>query len=349
MSLQLPPDGSFLQKNDPKVHILYSFRTGPWGGGNQFLKSLKDWMIENNHYVENPNDADVLISNSHHFAIDGGNHSWSEYLKLVKNKKVIHRIDGPIHLYRDNDLYIDKIIRNFTNSFADGVVFQGNWSAEKNIEFQIGKNSDYTVIPNAPRPKVFNSNNKKASKDSKVKLISVSWSSHENKGFEYYDYLDKNLDFSKYEYTFVGNTQKKFNHIKVLEPLESAELAELLQEQDIFITASKNDPCSNSLIEAIHCGLVPIVLDSGGHPELVKKKELIFTDNSDLISKIEFASSNLEDYEHTLPSMNSVGEQYWEYVKKIGQMDKNQKSSKISFLSQHVALKCVNKFLNLTR
>ena len=33
---------------------------------------------------------------------------------------------------------------------------------------------------------------------------------NKKKGYDYYKYLDENLDFNKYEYLFVGNISGKF-------------------------------------------------------------------------------------------------------------------------------------------
>ncbi len=50
-----------------KIHILYNFREGPWGGGNQFLKALRGQLQGRGVYVDTPEDADVIIFNSYPF------------------------------------------------------------------------------------------------------------------------------------------------------------------------------------------------------------------------------------------------------------------------------------------
>ena len=50
----------------PKVHILFKFQLGPWGGGNQFLKALKNYFIQEGVYEEDPIKADCILVNSHH-------------------------------------------------------------------------------------------------------------------------------------------------------------------------------------------------------------------------------------------------------------------------------------------
>ena len=58
-----------------------------------------------------------------------------------------------------------------------------------------------------------------------------------------------------YDYTFVGNVSERFERINHVPPVASEELADMLRDHDIYITGSKNDPCSNALIEALSCRL----------------------------------------------------------------------------------------------
>ncbi len=310
-----------------KINIFFPFSDKPLGGGNQFLKALRNYFIEKKIYENNPVKADVILFNSHH-----------KINKLIKLKKeypdkiFIHRIDGPVGLIRKNDNYTDKLIYEVNNYIADASIFQSKWSKQKNYEFGI-KNKNYeTVIINAPNPKIFNKQDKKAPKLSeKVKLIATSWSHNMIKGFETYKWLDENLDFSKYEMTFCGNSPFEFKNIRHIKPLPSNELAKELKNHDIFITASKNDPCSNSLIEALHCGLPAIVLNDGGHPEIIGKRGLIFNKKEEIPNLIKKIASNYTFYTQNidLPDMNKTGNRYYEFIKQI--FENNNTNHKLSF------------------
>ena len=35
-----------------KIHIAYNLKSGPWGGGNQFLKALQKTLIASGDYSE---------------------------------------------------------------------------------------------------------------------------------------------------------------------------------------------------------------------------------------------------------------------------------------------------------
>ena len=105
-------------------------------------------------------------------------------------------------------------------------------------------------------------------KEKKIRLISSSWSTNARKGFDAYQYLDENLDFSQFEYQFIGRAPAPFKNIKLIDAVPSAELGQYLRNADIFIFTSWRESASNALLEAINCGL-PVIYyaDSGGNKE----------------------------------------------------------------------------------
>ena len=221
------------------------------------------------------------------------------------------------------------VIYALNKLFADANIFQSKWSRKKNYEEGMKKSNREAIIMNAPNPHLFNNKNKSRFNAKKIKIIATAWAPIESKGFDIYQYLDENLDFSKYEMIFVGESPIKFKNIKWIKPVPSKKLAEILKQQDIYLTASKNDPCSNSLIEALSCGLPAIVRNDGGHPELVKKGGVLFEGEKDIFAKIEKVSQNYIYYTSKIPkySINEVGESYYAFIKKIYNDKKDKKYS----------------------
>lgn len=298
-----------------KIHILFRFQKGPWGGGNQFLKALREVFRKKGFYVDNPKNAEIILFNSHQ---DMDSVLWAKY--QFPNAIFIHRVDGPVSLIRKYDPKLDYIIDILNKLVADGTIFQSFWTKEKLKKMFNFASSYETTIHNAPDSSIFNAIDKKIfGVDRKISLIAISWSSNLGKGFELYKFLDEHLDFSKYTMTFVGNSPIKFQNIKYNSPVDSQELAMILKNHDIFITASKNDPCSNSLIEALSCGLPAIVLNSGGHPELVQKGGELFEGEKDVIEKIEKVAKNYRQYQSQLPkfSIERVAQQYSDFADSI--------------------------------
>ena len=292
-----------------KVNIVFTIANTPKGGGNQFLRTLKDELFAKELYSR-VEDADVILFNSH-----------QDIEKVIKIKRkypeklFIHRIDGPIRLYNKMSDRRD-FITNITNrNVADATVYQSEWSKMANLEMGLEQNKYEKIIPNAVDCDIFNRQNKSEfSKNRKVRLIASSWSSNINKGFETYKYLDEHLDFSKYEMTFVGNSPIQFRNIRMVEPQASRELAKILKQQDIYITASKKDPCSNSLIEALACGLPAVCYKDGGHPEILKEAGVLFSKEDEIPALLNEIVENYDIYQGRI-QIKGIADITAEYVK----------------------------------
>ena len=149
----------------------------------------------------------------------------------------------------------------------------------------------------------------------KARIISATFSPNTRKGFEVYKFLDENLDFKKFEYIFAGNSNIQFKNIKNIGCLTSEKLANEMRASDIYITASENDPCSNSLLEAIACGLKVLALKSGGHPELINNENNVFMTQAELLKKLEDHNSLYPaQQEHT---MREVAESYLNFFENV--------------------------------
>lgn len=322
-----------------KINILYKTKKAPWGGGNQFLKALKKEFKRQGVYEENPERADAILFNSYP---SGSEHLFNQILEIKQKHSeaiITYRLDGPISLIRGRDKEIDEIIALFNNLFVDGIIFQSNWCKEQNKKYFDISSKRETVIHNAQDNEIFNKDGKqKFDPKDKIKLIDTSWSSNWRKGFEIYKFLDENLDFSKYDMTFVGNSPIEFKNIKWIKPIPSEKLAEILKQHDIYVTASQNDPCSNSLIEALSCGLPAVVLNEGGHPELVQKGGELFNDKEDVMEKIKKVVQNYSYYQSQIPefSIEKVAQNYYKFAKKIYSevQSKRYQPKQVSFLTE---------------
>lgn len=281
--------------NKVKINILYGIREDAWGGANQFLKAIKKELIKKGVYESNLSKANCILFNSHH------NLKKALELKLKNQNLVfIHRVDGPVHLYRSSKDNIDKKLYYVNNLIADGTIFQSEWSRQKNYYLGLRKNKLDTVIMNASDRNIFFPFDGEKKMGDKCELLAVSWSKNYNKGFNLYKFLDENLSFEKYNMTFVGNTPIQFKNIKHIKPLDPPKLAELYRDKDIYITGSKNDPCSNSLIEALSSNLPCVVLNDGGHPEIVRNGGETFNKFEECIEKIDIIRKNYENYKNSI-------------------------------------------------
>jgi glycosyltransferase involved in cell wall biosynthesis len=295
-----------------RVHILFEFKDGSWGGGNQFLKSLRQYLQSINVYENDVQRADVVLFNSYQY-IDETTRVKLEH----RDKLFIHRIDGPMRLYNKESDQRDFVTNIANHLIAEATIFQSGWSRGENYRLGLKKNRFETVITNAPDPMIFNRQGKQAfSADRKIRLIATSWSSNWNKGFWVYQWLDKTLDFGKYEMTFVGNSPISFKNITHKRPLNSVELASELKKNDIFIFASPIEACSNSLLEALGCGLPVIAINSSSNPELVAKAGEVFDRPDEIPELLDRVTNHYADYQAAIsnPSVDEVGKQYCDFI-----------------------------------
>jgi glycosyltransferase involved in cell wall biosynthesis len=305
-----------------KINILFDFKQTPYGGGNQFLKALKAYFISRSVYTDDVANSEVILFNSYQ------NISEVIRTKFCYPRKIfIHRVDGPIKLYNNMNDRRDNIVTMLNRTISDATIFQSNWSREQNMILGFPKTQFETVIPNAPDPAIFNRDGKvRFSVDRKIKLIATSWSPNWKKGFKIYSWLDQNLDFNRYDMAFIGRSPIKFKNIKYIAPLKSRELAVELKKNDIFIIASEKDPCSNCLIEALHCGLPAIVLNDGGHPEIIGRAGEIFQKFEEIPLLIKKIVNNYAFYQSNinLIYLDKIGERYFNFFEKVFQMHGNR-------------------------
>jgi glycosyltransferase involved in cell wall biosynthesis len=299
----------------PTINIHFDFIPGPYGGGNQFIKALRNYFIDRNMYEEDVSKASIILFNS--------DHSLRRVLKskLKYNDKIfIHRLAGPMYIPRGSGKEADNLVYKMNHYIADGTIFQSTWSRNENYRAGLKSNRHETIIINAPDHKIFN---KKARdnnlKSDKTRLIATSWSSNMGKGFDIYKYIDENLDYNRFSFTFVGRSPYNFKNIVHIPPQTTNELANILSSHDIFISASRYEACSNSVIEAMHCGLPAIVFNDSSNPEIIGKGGVTFNSVEDIIAAIQKVADNYQYYKQNvdLPIIDEVGEKYLNFCIKI--------------------------------
>lgn len=301
-------------KKKIKIHINLPVIEGAYGGSYRFLGALRKYFTSMGVYVEDPAQADVILFSASQYI--------PQTIKLKRkypNKIFVHRIDGPIRLYHKLSDKRDLLVHYANKYIADGTVFQSEWSKAKNRQMGLQGSKFEAVIMNAPDQDLFFK--KETNKHNPVRLVASSWSSYKKKGFPTYEFLDKNLDTSKYSFTFIGNSPVAFTNTESIPPLAPEELANKLRDYDIYITASENDPCSNSLIEALHSGLPCIVLNSGGHPEIIGKAGEVFSTHNELLDAVETVSLSYDSYAGAInvPVMETVSKDYYDFCSTVYQ------------------------------
>jgi glycosyltransferase involved in cell wall biosynthesis len=291
------------------IAVFHEFSPPPSGGGHQFMRALwrelagRGWRVEGNSISRSTR---ACLFNSYNFDFD----------RLRRKRRpgcrMVHRVDGPLSAYRGQDDGTDRRIWEINRDLAEATVFQSRFSLalHRELGFEFAAP---VVIPNAADPEFFRREGRESFSDARrTRLIAVSWSDNPNKGAAAYRWLDANLDRSRYEFTFVGRIQGGFAHARHVAPVAPGEIARLLRQSDIYVTASRNDPCSNSLVEALACGLPAVYLDSGGHPELVGEAGLAFREAEEIPALLDRIRADYASFQGRIraASIAEVAEAY---------------------------------------
>lgn len=301
------------------VGLWHTFYKPPYGGGNQFMMALRKGLLAKGVDVRENElhpDIDAYVLNSIHFDVD-------KFLEFGRTHRlnVIHRIDGPIHLIRGFDREKDELCYRLNDQFASATVLQSAWVYQRIVDMGYHP-VEPIIVHNAVDPDLFNPASRISfDANRKIRLISSSWSNNPRKGGPVYKWIEDHLDWSRFDFTFVGNASEEFHRIRHIPPVSSEELADILKQHDIYITASRNDPCSNALIEALACGLPALYLNDGGHPELVGCGGLAFDDVEEILARLDDLVNGYESFQRliTVNRLDTVTDKYLSLIREAVQ------------------------------
>jgi glycosyltransferase involved in cell wall biosynthesis len=291
----------------PDLAIEHRFRRAPYGGSNQFLTALRGELRRRGLRVSDgafgPRTRACLL---HSYLVD------VDHLRasIPHGCRVVHRVDGPVELYRGRDDGADRQITQINGALADATVFQSQWSLEAHRELGI-ELRDPVVITNAVDPAVFHPPSE-LPEGPRLRVIATSWSDNPRKGAATFAALAGAADASRYEFTFVGRAQGPLSNIRSLGPLPSAELAAELRAHHLYVAPSLFEPCSNALLEALACGLPALYRRSGSHAELVGEGGLGFDGDEDAVAELALLADELDERRAAIrtPKLADVADRY---------------------------------------
>ncbi len=291
------------------ICLWHEFHKPPYGGGNQFMMALRDALARLGVKVVintfSPS-VDVHICNSASF-------DTRIFQSIEKAVRMIHCIDGPTTLYRQRDSAEDDLIFDLNRKFASATVFQSAYCFKASYELGYRAVAP-VVIHNSVDPGIFHARGcVPFDPHRKIRLISSALSDNPRKGGLLFKWLDKHLDWDRFEYTFVGRVKQRFDHIDHIHPQSPASLARLFRAHDIFISANQHEPYSNALLEALACGMPVLYRISGGNAELVSFAGLPFTGEKDVLRRLDRLVVNYSSHQRLI-DVRSIEEVAGSYI-----------------------------------
>ena len=289
--------------------LFHEFEPAPAGGGHQFLRALVRELESRGLAVE----ANRISGGTRACLFNSFNFDFDRLSRFARDDcRMVHRVDGPIGVYRGFDDGTDARIAALNAELAHATVLQSVYSLEKHAELGLQLCAP-VVITNAVDPAIFHPPDARDPVAGRpLRVIASSWSQNPRKGADVLAWLDGELDPSLATLTFVGQSPQAFERIRPVGPLDSHGVARLLREHDVYLAASRDDPCSNALLEALACGLPAAYLDSGGHPELVGEGGVPFRSAEDVPDALTSLAADLDGFRSHIrvPALPSVADAY---------------------------------------
>ncbi len=297
-----------------KIAIGYHLQDGPWGGGNQFAKSLAIECERRGDSVyfdlTEPNLDIILLTDPRWYSpsVSFGAGAILRYLIFINPRAlVVHRINECDE--RKGTRNMNRALR-WANYVADHTVFIASWLKELSL-WQ--KSSHSSIILNGGEACVFRQEvNLAWNGTERMKLVTHHWGGNLMKGFDVYSKLDEMLAEPKWkekvDFTYIGNLPDgyRLKNAHYVPPLQGEKLAEELSRHHVYITGSVNEPAGMHHIEGALCGLPIIYRKSGGLPEYCQGFGIEF-ENDKFIPALEAMLGNYQRIKEVMPeySLNS--------------------------------------------
>lgn len=292
-----------------KIAIGYRLQSGPWGGGNQFARSLAQALEargDSVRYDLNDGDIDLILLTDPRWrspSVSFGAGAILRYLvRRNPNALVVHRINECDE--RKGTRNMNRMLR-WANYGVDHTVFIASWLEDLNV-WQ--RRSPHSVILNGADATVFRQSlNVPWDGSQKLKLVTHHWGGNHMKGFDVYARLDQLLAAPQWreriEFTYIGNFPEgcRFQNASYLSPLSGEQLAQELAKHHVYITASVNEPAGMHHIEGALSGLPILYRNSGALPEYCHGFGIEFS-GDEFVPALETMFSRYADLKQAMPA-----------------------------------------------
>jgi hypothetical protein len=323
-----------------KISLNIKFTDGPSGGGNRFAVALRDYLTGEGVAVVNDlkdNDIDVIFHIvPFPFLMKAGSYSFLDaYIYKLKKPGtvIIHRINECDE--RKKTHYMNRMLIRIAK-YSDAIVFIASWLKPLLEKQGLDTAKPNKVILQGADSKVFNLNNKVFwDRTRKLRIVTHHWGDNYLKGHDFYRRLDELLDDSKFsdkfEFTYIGNYPKNlvYKNTSLVGQLNGLELAAELKRNDVYLTASRNEPAGMHHIEGALCGLPILYLDSGALKEYCQDYGLEFNQN-DFSAKLLEIYDNYEVYREKIKKYQRTAEatsrDYYDFITQVYR-EKSEKNS----------------------
>ena len=301
-----------------KIYINRKPRHGPWGGGNKLVTELSEALLAKKHevtYSLEHEDIDVILCFDPRPNQRG---EWYQTFLQYREKfgaKIIQRV-GDLGTHSKPEL--TNLVRQ-TISLSDFIIFPSEWAKE-----WIGYKKDNCVVIHNAALDIFHEYKKPSLELGRpIRLVTHHWSNNKKKGFDIYKKIDELVGKhpDKYQFTYIGRIPSNFSFrfANYIEPIESEKISKILSENNIYVTASREEAGANHVLEAMAAGL-PILYheDGGSIVDYCDKYGLGFDTYDTFLLKLETMCRYYKKYKGEVlgyeNTINTAAKKYIEFI-----------------------------------
>lgn len=302
-----------------KISIGMNLQRGAWGGGNQFGRSLAEYLrhkdAEVSFDLKEP-DLDLILLTEPRSELKISAYSYKDIIKYLSRKNwqavVVHRINDRAERKRNTG--VNKLIIR-ANSCADHTIFISSW-LQGLFSMHGLKKSEYSIVLNGANREIFNNKGyRRWDGAGRLRIVTHHWGGGYFKGFDIYQRLDGMLsepEFSeKFEFTYIGNLPPgfRFTNTRYIPPQSGIELAAAIRSHHVYLTASQNEAAGMHHVEGAMCGLPLLYRESGALPEYCGGFGISFTEKNfeqklqEMINNYNFWEERVKNYPYTAERM----------------------------------------------
>jgi glycosyltransferase involved in cell wall biosynthesis len=251
----------------------------PWGGGNWWLAQTARHLGENGHDVgfalDGAADCIVIVDPRVGGNVVFGADEIETHRESHPRARCLHRINECDLRKGTNE--IDALLAD-ANRVADHTVFISDWLRDYHVERWFDLSRPHSVISNGADPAIFNpAGSVELAPGGTMRLVTHHWSDNPMKGFDVYQEVDRLIAAGKLEDVelwVIGRWPSAcdWQAARTFPPTTGQELADLLRQCHVYLTASRWEPGGMHHVEGAQCGL-PVLYheDGGGIVELASR------------------------------------------------------------------------------
>jgi glycosyltransferase involved in cell wall biosynthesis len=199
---------------------------------------------------------------------------------------------------------MDELLHK-ANRVADHTVFISYWLRDYFSEKWFDSTKPHSVIQNGADDAIFYPPKGDSPQvHSPIRLVTHHWSDNVLKGFDIYQELDSMIHAGKlpgFSFTVIGRWPASivWKSATTFPPCNGTELADHLRNHDLYVTASRWEPCGMHHIEGAQCGL-PLIYhpDGGGIVEFGERYGLPIS--ADLKTSVEATAKRIPELREKL-------------------------------------------------